>query len=71
MSDEQDQLVVLSSTLAITRDQLSRSMGLNAELEAILDLERKRNDSLLAQIQDLQAAAAAKDASTSEDSSKK
>jgi len=71
MSDEQDQLVVLSNTLAITRDQLSRSMGLNAELEAILDLERKRNESLIAQIQQLQAASTPDETSKSEDSSKK
>ena len=36
----------LSSVLAITREQLTRSMGVSAELEAALHWERKRNQEL-------------------------
>lgn len=39
--------------LAVTRDQLTRSMNLSAELEALLALERKKVDMLQTQIDEL------------------
>lgn len=43
----------LSNVLAITREQLTRSMGVSAELEAALYLERKRNQELEQEIEQL------------------
>lgn len=37
-----DQNEILSEVLGVTRDQLSRSINLNAELEALLNIERRR-----------------------------
>jgi hypothetical protein len=37
-----DQTELLSEVLTVTRDQLSRSINLNAELEALLNIERRR-----------------------------
>ena len=37
-----DQSEILSEVLVVTRDQLSRSVNLNAELEALLNIERRR-----------------------------
>lgn len=39
---QQNQLELISNVLNVTRDQLSRSMNLNAELEALLSIERKK-----------------------------
>jgi hypothetical protein len=40
--NQQNQLELISNVLNVTRDQLSRSMNLNAELEALLSIERKK-----------------------------
>jgi hypothetical protein len=40
--NQQNQVELISNVLNVTRDQLSRSMNLNAELEALLTLERKK-----------------------------
>jgi hypothetical protein len=37
-----DQSEILSEVLVVTRDQLARSVNLNAELEALLNIERRR-----------------------------
>jgi len=37
-----DQNEILSEVLGVTRDQLSRSINLNAELEALLNIERRK-----------------------------
>jgi hypothetical protein len=46
MTDQPNQLDLIKEVLAVTRDQLSKAMGLNAELEALLYLERKKNEKL-------------------------
>lgn len=43
----------LSNIIAITREQLNRAMGVSAELEAALHLERRRVQELEAQVADL------------------
>ena len=40
------QIEVLTEVIKITRDQLSRSLNLNAELEALLTVERRRREEL-------------------------
>ena len=40
------QIEVLTEVLKITRDQLSRSISLNAELEALLTIERRHREEL-------------------------
>jgi uncharacterized protein YlaN (UPF0358 family) len=37
-----DQNEILAEVLGVTRDQLSRSVNLNAELEALLNIERRK-----------------------------
>lgn len=37
-----DQSEILSEVLGVTREQLSRSINLNAELEALLNIERRK-----------------------------
>lgn len=37
---------LLAGTLAVTRDQLTRSMNLCAELEALLSIEKRKNAEL-------------------------
>jgi hypothetical protein len=37
-----DQSEILGEVLGVTRDQLARSVNLNAELEALLNLERRK-----------------------------
>lgn len=44
---------VYQAVLAVTRDQLTRAMNLSAELEALLALEKKKNEQLQAEITDL------------------
>jgi hypothetical protein len=39
----------------VTRDQLSRAINLNAELEAMLNLERKRANDLESRLSELSA----------------
>lgn len=41
MSDK-DQTEILGEVLGVTRDQLARSVNLNAELEALLNIERRK-----------------------------
>jgi hypothetical protein len=41
MSDR-DQTEILGEVLGVTRDQLARSVNLNAELEALLNIERRK-----------------------------
>ena len=43
---------IYNNVLAVTRDQLSKSMGLNAELEAMLMMERKKVAELEKQLED-------------------
>jgi BMFP domain-containing protein YqiC len=47
---------IYNNVLAITRDQLSKSMSLATELEALLMIERKKTSDLEAQIAELNAA---------------
>jgi predicted nucleic acid-binding Zn-ribbon protein len=56
MTEEQNQITVLNNVLNITRDQLSRSMNLNAELEALLTMEQSRVQELEKKIEELTAA---------------
>lgn len=37
-----DQSEILGEVLGVTREQLSRSINLNAELEALLNIERRK-----------------------------
>jgi len=46
------QVEVLTEVLGITRDQLSRSLNLTAELEALLNIERRRNSELSAELEE-------------------
>lgn len=47
---------IYNNVLAITRDQLSKSMSLATELEALLMIERKKTSDLEARIAELEAA---------------
>lgn len=55
MSETQN-VEYVTAVLQITREQLSRSVSLNAELEAALNLERQRNELLQAELQKLEGA---------------
>lgn len=55
MSETQN-VEYISTVLQITREQLSRSVNLNAELEAALAIERQRNELLQAELEKLQTA---------------
>lgn len=46
---------LLTTILAVTREQLSRSMNLCAELEAMLSLEKKKNAALVRELDTLKA----------------
>ena len=46
---------VFNNVLAITRDQLSKSMSLATELEALLVIERKKTAELETKLAELQA----------------
>lgn len=50
-----DQSELLSEVLGVTRDQLSRSVNLNAELEALLNIERRKVSELEAELESLKA----------------
>ena len=63
MSENENQIEVLGNIVNITREQLNRAMALNAELEAILTLERKQKQELEAKIAELES-----NSSTSKDS---
>lgn len=52
---EKDQSELLGGVLSITRDQLTRSMNLNAELEALLAIERSKNADLEQRLAELTA----------------
>jgi len=58
----------LSGVLAVTREQLSRAMGVCAELEALVNLERSKAQKYEAQIADLQSKLA--EANSSSDAKK-
>lgn len=55
MSETQN-VEYITTVLQITREQLSRSLNLNAELEAALNMERQRNELLQAELEKLTAA---------------
>ena len=46
---------LLNTVLAVTREQLSRSMSLCAELEAMLSLEKRKNAALSKELDSLRA----------------
>jgi hypothetical protein len=50
---EQDQIELIGNVLNITREQLTRSMNLNAELEALLGAERSKVTELEKQLAEL------------------
>jgi len=52
---EKDQSELLTGVLNITREQLTRSMNLNAELEALLTFERSKNAELEKRLAELTA----------------
>jgi hypothetical protein len=51
MTDNKQELY--NNVLAVTRDQLSKSMNLNAELEALLLMERSKVESLQIELEEL------------------
>lgn len=53
---ENDQSELLNGVLTITRDQLTRSMNMATELEALLIIERKKTAELEAKVTELKAA---------------
>jgi hypothetical protein len=53
MTDKNEELY--NNVLAVTRDQLSKSMGLNAELEALLLMERSQKEKLQAELDELKS----------------
>lgn len=56
---------IFKNILSLTRDQLSKSMSLSTELEALLVIERQKTEQLEAQVADLQAKLDAKKAGDS------
>jgi len=48
-----DQSEILSEVLVVTIDQLSRSVNLNAELEALLNIERRKTAELEQELSEL------------------
>ncbi len=46
-------LEIVTNVLNVTREQLSKSMNLNAELEGIIMFERKRSQELEAELEEL------------------
>jgi hypothetical protein len=56
MSENNEQAELIGNVLTITREQLTRSMNLNAELEAILTIERAKTAELQKQLEALAAA---------------
>jgi hypothetical protein len=52
-----EKLEVLSEVLTVTREQLTRSMNVTAELEALLNIERARNEKLQAELEKLNSGA--------------
>lgn len=56
MSESQNQQELFNNVLGLTRDQLTKSMNLATELEALLMVERKKTQDLEAKLAELQAA---------------
>jgi hypothetical protein len=54
------QLEIVTNVLNVTRDQLSKSMNLNAELEGIIMFERKRSQELEKELEELRKSSAKK-----------
>lgn len=54
MTEKNNQQELIQSVLAVTREQLAKSMGLSAELEALLIAERKKNAELQHQVRSLE-----------------
>jgi hypothetical protein len=52
-----NEAAVFNEVLAITREQLARSMSLNAELEAMLKVEQAKNEELQKKIAELESPA--------------
>jgi hypothetical protein len=52
-----NEAAVFNEVLAITREQLARSMSLNAELEAMLKVEQAKNEDLQKKIAELESPA--------------
>lgn len=52
MSEKENQ-EVFNNLLNITRDQLHKSMNLNAELEALLRVEKSKNEELTKTLEEL------------------
>ena len=55
-----DQSEVLSEVLVVTREQLARSINLNAELEALLNMERRKVSELEKELTELKEKATPK-----------
>lgn len=53
MSDNQE---LFNNVLAMTRDQLTKSMSLATELEALLVIERRKNSELETKVTELEQA---------------
>jgi hypothetical protein len=53
MSEQQSQIELIGNVLNITREQLTRSMNLNAELEALLGAEKSKVAELEKQLSEL------------------
>ena len=51
MTDNKQELY--NNVLSVTRDQLSKSMNLNAELEALLLMERSKVEELQTELEEL------------------
>lgn len=52
---EKDNQELVSNVLSVTRDQLSRAMALCAELEALLNIEKRKNADLTKKLDDLKS----------------
>jgi hypothetical protein len=55
MSESQNQQELFNNVLGLTRDQLTKSMNLATELEALLMIERKKNQDLEAKLAELES----------------
>ena len=49
---EKDNQELIANVLSVTRDQLNRAMALCAELEALLNVEKRKNAELTEQLAD-------------------
>jgi hypothetical protein len=48
---EKDNQELVTNVLSVTRDQLNRAMALCAELEALLNIEKRKNVELTEQLE--------------------